>query len=467
MRQTLYLRVVATFLAAVMFGLTAAGVVGTAFFRDRLNEDMQNELVQAGLQMSRMYTELGVRDAAGYFSAINALQEYDVVLYDSQTSFRSFAAAKADKEAGISGITSDMIDKVLAGSVYRSSGSKIDRVLVGIPLQSSGGMLALFMQPSQHRWNSGLQPLMYTTLITALAAGSLFIFIAARYLVKPLRAMTAATRRMARGDFEVDLEWRSRKDEIGELARSFEEMGEGLTKMEQMRQDFVSNVSHEIQTPLTSISGFSKALQNNTMPEQERIRYLEIIQTESERLSRLSENLLKLASLESEQHPFQPSTYALDEQLRHVVVACEPQWSGKRLTLDLSLPNVKIHADKDQLNQVWMNLLGNSIKFTPPGGGIRIQLEPAMSEIRVSISDNGIGITEADRERIFERFFKADRSRSSKTGGSGLGLAIVHKIVALHHGRIEVNSSPGTGTMFTVTLPGYSTFKPEPAKKHS
>jgi two-component system phosphate regulon sensor histidine kinase PhoR len=136
-----------------------------------------------------------------------------------------------------------------------------------------------------------------------------------------------------------------------------------------------SNVSHEIQSPLTSISGFSRALQNEGLSTEERNHYLVIIETESKRLSKLSDNLLKLTSLESKQHPFDPKAYRLDKQLRKVVLACEPQWVEKGIEMDIDLGEVEIVADEDMMNQVWVNLIHNGIKFTPIGGTIRIELQ--------------------------------------------------------------------------------------------
>lgn len=222
-----------------------------------------------------------------------------------------------------------------------------------------------------------------------------------------------------------------------------------------MRQDFVSNVSHEIQTPLTSISGFAKALQNNDLiVEEERSEYLDIIIAESERLSRLSDNLLKLASLDSEHHPFNAGSFNLDEQIRTIVVTCEPQWSAKGIVIDLELPEaVKIKGDEDQLKQVWMNLLSNSIKFTPEGGNIRISIDDSAADVSVTISDNGIGISPEEFNAVFQRFYKIDKSRNGNNNGNGLGLAIVKKIVSLHQGNIEVDGAVGAGTTIIVRLP--------------
>jgi signal transduction histidine kinase len=171
------------------------------------------------------------------------------------------------------------------------------------------------------------------------------------------------------------------------------------------------------------------------------------------RLSRLSDNLLKLTSLESEHHPFDRRRYRLDRQLRSAVLACEPQWLEKSIEVEAELEEVEIEADHELLSQVWGNLLHNSIKFTPPGGSIRVRLTLEDGKAAVRIADTGIGIGEEDLPRIFERFYKADKSRNRAGGGSGLGLSIVKKIVDLHGGAIDVRSRPGEGTEFTVRLP--------------
>jgi two-component system phosphate regulon sensor histidine kinase PhoR len=221
-----------------------------------------------------------------------------------------------------------------------------------------------------------------------------------------------------------------------------------------MRQEFISNVSHEIQSPLTSIRGFAQALQNEHLSVEDRSHYLAVIETETTRLSRLTENLLKLASLEAKQVKFEPKPYRLDKQIRNLILACEPQWIAKALDIDVALAEVTITADEDLLSQVWLNLIYNSIKFTPQGGRITITLQKEGSTIQFEIRDTGIGISDEDQARIFERFYKADRSRTrSDSSGSGLGLAIVGKIVELHNGAIAVESVSGVGTSFKVSLP--------------
>lgn len=263
-------------------------------------------------------------------------------------------------------------------------------------------------------------------------------------------------RQMSKGNFDVSIDIRlaqANDRRFSELVHSINDMAEELGQLEQMRQEFISNVSHEIQSPLTSIAGFAQALKNQNLSLETSRHYLDIIETESYRLSKLSDNLMKLTSLESQQHPFNPNEFRLDTQLRHVLLSLEPQWTGKNIQLDVSLENLFITAEEDLLSQVWMNLLSNAIKFTPPNGVIRVALRNAGSKAIITISDTGIGIAEADYNRIFERFYKVDKSRNRSAGGSGLGLAIVKKILDLHSGTIHIESQLLHGSTFTIELP--------------
>jgi two-component system, OmpR family, phosphate regulon sensor histidine kinase PhoR len=262
-----------------------------------------------------------------------------------------------------------------------------------------------------------------------------------------------ALEKIAKGDFSVRLESANPDNQmVGVLANSINNMALELEQMENLRQEFISNVSHEIQSPLTSIGGFAQALQNDQLGLEERHHYLSIIETESRRVSRITEDLLKLAALESEHAKFEPKPYRLDKQVRSLILACEPQWEDKKLEMNVSLEEVVVTADEDLLSQVWTNLIHNSIKFTPEGGKVWIDLQQQGEAVEFKIRDSGFGIAPEDQARIFERFYKADRSRTRSNGGSGLGLAIAKKIVELHGGKIGVESDPGTGTTFMVRL---------------
>ncbi|MDF2648543.1 MAG: sensor histidine kinase [Paenibacillus sp.] len=267
------------------------------------------------------------------------------------------------------------------------------------------------------------------------------------------QTMVQAIQSMSRGDFNVSVDNNPHGGPFVELVDSINNMAVELGQLEKMRQEFISNVSHEIQSPLTSISGFSRALQNDQITTAERKHYLEIIEAESTRLSKLSDNLLKLSSLESQHHPFEPKSYRLDKQIRNHILACEPQWVDKDIEMDVDLEEIKLIADEDLLSQVWTNLIHNAIKFTPNGGTIGVQLTSSGEKAIIRISNNGAGISEEDRAHIFERFYKADKSRNRTSGGNGLGLSIVKKITEMHQGTISVVSVQEEKTAFTVQLP--------------
>lgn len=263
-----------------------------------------------------------------------------------------------------------------------------------------------------------------------------------------------AQRKIAEGDYNINLN--KNTEELGpysELVESVNNMASELSKMEKMRQEFISNVSHEIQSPLTSIRGFAQALRNGKLSFDKKLHYLNIIEAESMRLSKLSDNLLRLASLEADTIKFEPSRYRVDKQIRHIILSCEPQWVNKNINMDIVLEEAEIKADEDMMSQVIINLINNSIKFTPEGGSIKINLHSQHNIIEFKISDTGIGIAEEDQSQIFQRFFKGDKSRSPLIKGNGLGLSIVKKIVDMHQGTIKVQSKLGKGTTFILTLP--------------
>ena len=263
-----------------------------------------------------------------------------------------------------------------------------------------------------------------------------------------------AFRKISRGDYDIHLTDRDEHGHFSRLTGSLNEMADALRETERMRQQFISDMSHEIQSPLTSIQGFARILRDEELDEGKRKAYLAIIEDESRRLSRLSEELLEMTKLEASDLTLEPSEYSLDRQIRDVILNYEPLWREKNLEMEVDLEEGMIIADRDLMVRVWNNLLHNAIKFTPAGKkvSIRLQADPAY----VTISDEGIGVEEEDLPRIFDRFHKADKSRhrGDHTSGSGLGLSIVKKIVTLHGGDVTAHSSgPGRGTVITVRMP--------------
>ncbi|WP_235728238.1 sensor histidine kinase [Metabacillus indicus] len=296
-----------------------------------------------------------------------------------------------------------------------------------------------------------------TVLLTAILLGSLLILFAVSMVVKPIKALSKASVEVAKGNFEINIPVKG-KDEISDLVKNFNVMVKELKANEYLHKEFVSSVSHEFKTPLSSIHGFGKLLKKKDLSLKEREEYTDIVIEESERLSNLSANLLRLSKLEHQAIQYKQNTFDLDEQIRRVILLLQNQWEKKDLHLTINLDKAVFTGDEELLQQVWLNLLINAIKFTPDQGTIEIELHSNADHISFSIADTGIGISESDQKRIFERFYKADKSRT-KTG-TGLGLSIVKKIVDIHGGKITVESELGRGSVFYVELPSQNHQKP-------
>ncbi|WP_375106263.1 ATP-binding protein [Lysinibacillus fusiformis] len=448
MIKSLYTRVVLTFLVAVIGGTVVSFFVATWLFKDKLNEQLQIPLLNFGQDIILIFDTMPFQEADNLLSQMNQLKSYDVYVYDEAGGMKAYGDAPSDK---LVDVTKEQIRDVLDGKVVQVNPS-VSSGLVGMPLTTDKGTKAMFIEPKAVSSASFALTVILNFSTYALVIGSVVFLIAAMFLVRPIKKLTKATRHIAGGDFNVELNIKQ-SGELGVLARSFEEMAYDLQQLEQMRKEFVSNVSHEVQSPLTSISGYALALKQVDLTDEEKNRYLDIIMAEAQRMSKMSDSLLKLSLLESKAPPMQLVSLSLDEQIRRVIVAIQPQWMTKNIHFNLQLQSMYVMADYDQLNQVWTNLLTNSIKFSKDGDTIKISMSQEAHHVLVRITDTGIGISQEDQKRVFERFFKADRSHSPKYEGSGMGLAIVKQIVSLHKGDVRVESELGQGTTFIVTLP--------------
>ncbi|MDO5522125.1 MAG: HAMP domain-containing sensor histidine kinase, partial [bacterium] len=237
-------------------------------------------------------------------------------------------------------------------------------------------------------------------------------------------------------------------DEISELTNNFSHMINELSKNEYLHKDFVSNVSHEFKTPITAITGYAELLSSPALSNEKRLEYADVITRQSNRLAKLSSDLLRLSELENEQLTIKRETFRLDEQIRDAVLLLQNEWEQKDIAMDINLEQVPFIGDKALMYQVWINLIGNAIRYTGGEGKIRIMLHQSSNKVNVRIKDNGIGMTEEQMKRIFERFYRAEESRT--TGGTGLGLPIAKRIIILHGGKIAVSSKPNNGTEFIV-----------------
>jgi len=287
-------------------------------------------------------------------------------------------------------------------------------------------------------------------ILVSLIIGTLLAIIGGDYFLRPLRRLIAATKEVAAGNFDVNVEVGG-SSEISRLAISFNEMTKELSSVETLRNDFVNNISHEFKTPIVSIRGFARRLKKNTLTEQQRNEYLDIIIKETERLTRLSSNVLLLSKLESTDKIVEKAAYPLDEQIRRCILLLEPQLQKKQMELDVSLESVQFTGNEEIMQPLWINLLENAIKYSPEGGNIKVELRSDGKKTVVSIADSGIGMDDEVKKHVFDKFYQGDPSRGAE--GNGLGLSLVQRIVDLCSGNISVDSASGEGTRFIVSLP--------------
>ena len=295
-------------------------------------------------------------------------------------------------------------------------------------------------------------------LVLALIIAWFSLWVGAGHLTKPLIDVSNTVKQVAEGNFKVNIKRRNTTDceyeyinEVDELAKNVNKMVAELDGMDYMRKDFMSNVSHEIKTPIAAITGFTEILLDGSIDESERQEYLEVINKESMRISRLCENMLHMSRLDSQVIVANLQKIRLDEQLRKCIILLSEKWSNKEIDFSIDLEEVSILSDYDMLQQVWINLIDNAIKYSRENCKIDISVKRLNDKsVKVSISDNGIGIEEGKLHRIFDKFYQCEESH--KKSGSGLGLSISKRIVELLNGTIECKSKKDSGTTFEVTL---------------
>ena len=282
----------------------------------------------------------------------------------------------------------------------------------------------------------------------------------ASYVTNPIDEISKGVQKVADGDFTVQLSFQNthtkRKkelysDEIAVMASNFNKMTRELNGMDYMRKDFMSNVSHEIKTPVAAIAGFSEMLLDGGLSEQEKKEYLSYIYQESQRLSRMSENMLHMSRLDHQNIVDLKQKVKVDEQIRRCIITLDEKWQDKEIQYELQLEQCSIESNYDLLFQLWTNLIDNAIKYSEPKCTIWITTKMVDEFLHFSVKDEGIGISREKLTNIYDKFYQCDVSH--KRQGNGLGLAIVKRIIELLQGTISCESEQGVGTTMTVVLP--------------
>ncbi len=323
-------------------------------------------------------------------------------------------------------------------------------ILTGIIMFILTSMKALTFEPGPLGGFEVIIALLITSIIVGTPIGT---FIAYR-TITPIKNLSDATKEIAEGNFNVSIEELEYKDddtELSNLIKNFNIMAKKLSEIETLSNDFIANVSHEFKTPLATIEGYVTLLQDDKLTNEERKKYTSIILEATHKINNLTSNILKISKLQNQEVEIVKKEYNLSEQIRETIILLEALWDKKNISFDLSLPDVYINSDIELLQQVWLNIISNAIKFSFENSEISITLSNDFEHITVSITDYGCGMSEDTIVHIFDKFFQGDKSRSKE--GNGLGLSLTKEIIDLCNGTIKVESKLNEGSTFTVILP--------------
>jgi signal transduction histidine kinase len=456
--KSLYLRIVITTIVVMIFSGFMAFLISNVYYHNHLKPYNDKKITKMAVDIKGFYEENPKIEIDKYLHNVSDLG-YQLYLVDEKGNKTFYGGPFRVQK-----LNDEVVESVLNGNQYHGIYKFPTKLMVtgffdntlentiGVPITTAYNKYALFIRPNVKMQFGELRILFSIILLLTILLSILLVFISTRYIVKPIIQLTEATKIIAEGKYNVLLQI-NRQDEIGKLANHFSYMIKRLEQIEEMRQEFVSNVSHEIQSPLASIKGFSQTLQTKQLTDEQRLSYLSIIEEESSRMSLLSKQLLTLASLDKEENIVHKTSFDIAEQIKQVILTTEWSWRNKELAIEMELPPTMINADKNLLHQVWTNLIMNSIKFSNHGDSIFVRVSSNENEVEIEIKDTGIGISDEDLPQIFNRFFIVDKARNRKESSSGLGLSIVKQIIELHKGQIDVESKLGGGTMFKLKLP--------------
>jgi len=473
MKNSIYFRIFIATALIVLLSFSLLGVLSTVLSYRQAAADKRAMMISTMQETARYLTtqhlhygvDLDDFNLSMWLTMISGVTGFDLFVTDADGVVESCSERAMTNlgkhvpedilhsaETGESEVTNSTI-----GQIYPEY-----RQISGMPLTMSNagetrtfGYLFVTSDISAFRqeWRSFTGVFIFSALSVMLFA--FFIaFLATKKQAEPLNEMAVAARRFARGEFGVRVKEHRRSDELGQLTEAFNVMADSLESSEQLRRDFIANLSHELKTPMTVIAGFAEGLLDGTIPREDEARYLGIISSETRRLSRLVKSMMEISTLQSvDASTVFESSFDISEVVRLALLSLDGKIDGKQLDVKTELPDEAIMTcgDADSIIQVVYNLIDNAIKFSPPGEAIGLELWKRGSRAYVSVINRGENIPSDELPHIFDRFHKMDKSRSADRDGVGLGLFIVKKILDNHNEDIFVTSSGGT-TKFIFSL---------------
>ena len=319
-------------------------------------------------------------------------------------------------------------------------------LLMLVLLAHHGGVFAI-----ENLYRIGHTGVIIVFFIVSVLIGLVAFYRFNQLFLKPMNELSKAIKEVEKGNYQVAVSTDVKIRELYQLMSGFNRMTTEISSVEMLKKDFINYFSHEFKTPITSIRGFSRQIKEQTLDDAKQKEYVDIIYRESNRLIQMSSNVLTLTKLENQTRLSQTTYFSLDEQLRRSLLVLEDQWTQKNLTLDLKLDDVSIFSNEEIIKQIWVNILGNAIRYSHQDGLLKISCKKEGDFAKVRIKDTGAGMPDKVRERIFEKFYQGDASRGES--GNGLGMSIVKRIVDLCEGKIVIKSQLQKGTTVIVYLP--------------
>lgn len=468
MKKSLFTKLMSTYFVILIIAYSLVAVCLSSWFNNYYYNQREAELIREGMNLNSVnnvvldyfHTGSNKEKLQSELTAIDRMINARIWIIDKYGFIKGYSGGKLDDVLDKQ-LKGTEIDDVVKGNIVTRVGTFMERftspmLTVGMPIISNDVVIGcIFLHSPLGEIKSSIKWVFFVIWMSAffaiLISAFIIYYFSEKILIKPLGIINQTAKSISRGDFDKRVKIES-DDEIGDLALSFNYMADSVQSLEDMRKNFIANVSHELRSPMTSINGFISGIIDGTIPQEKWLHYLSIVHDETKRLIRLINDILDLASLESGEFSLQIGVFDINELIRERVIKFEDKINKKSLKMDVVLVGnkVKVKGDRDRIDQVMTNLIDNAIKFVPSEGKIEIRTVMKEDRLLISIFNNGKTIPKDEIKYIWDRFHKVDKARS-KGGGTGLGLSIARQIVNQHKQTIWVESG-SKGTVFTFTL---------------
>lgn len=444
--KSIYSKLIFGFFITIVASFSVTGFVSLRLNDQQIESTVEEDLITTNDYVSKVISNINIENRDDIIDLYAKSSEMAITCYSSSEGYVAYGNKKYNP-------TPEQIMAMFKSTNNELSFKHHNEVLAyGTKNMINGQEYYIYVQKDTSGQKSAIANSAILILGCVFLTGSIVFLVIADIIVKPLTRLTNAIKELSNGNYNVRVD-NVGQDEISKLNQGFNQMARQLAKQDETRQKFISDISHEFQTPLTSIQGFANILKEEDLPKEQRVKYANIILYNSKRLSSLAKNMLQLTLLDREEIELELTNYSLVEQMNRVISTQENQAMEKNIEIVFEMPKkeIFIEGDEQRLEQVWTNIISNAIKYTNEGGLITITMKKNSKDIEVSIEDTGIGMSKEVVSHIFERFYREDKARNVE--GNGLGLAIVKSIVDLHHGKIDILSQVDVGTNFIVRLP--------------